>query len=419
MKYSGIEWVGQIPESWDMRRLGFCLDEISVKNNPIKTTQVLSLVKDIGVLPYEEKGDKGNKAKEDVREYHLAYPNTIVLNCMNILIGSVGISNYFGCVSPVYYVFKETSDSDLRFVNYLFNTREFQKELRKYANGILEIRLRVSADDIFKRKVPLPDKSEQIRISDFLDRKCSEIDSLRADIEAEIEIIEKYKSSKISEVFSWYSDRYNHIETKLSRISKLITKQTGFDYATYIKPALVSQETDSTYPFIQTKNFKSNYFDFETDYYIPIEVANKFPRIVLDNKCLLFSISGASIGNVAVFPATRKAFLGGAICKVDLMDNNMCEYVKCWALSPTTQQYIDINIYASAQGNITVQNVRDIKIPIFDNSINMEITSKINNIINEVDIIVSEKHRQMDLLKEYKKSLIYEYVTGKKEVPNE
>ena len=143
MKDSGIEWIGEIPKSWLLKPLKYCLEEINIKNNPVISNTILSLVKDIGVMPYEKKGDKGNKAKEDISEYKIAYPNTLVVNSMNILIGSVGISDYFGCVSPVYYVFKDTNVSDIRFINYLFNTREFQKELRKYAKGILEIRLRV------------------------------------------------------------------------------------------------------------------------------------------------------------------------------------------------------------------------------------------------------------------------------------
>lgn len=118
---------------------------------------------------------------------------------MNILIGSVGISDYFGCVSPVYYVFRETPEADLRFINYVFNTREFQKELRKYANGILEIRLRVSASDIFKRKIPLPGKNTQKAIADFLDAKCAEIDALTVDIQTQIDTLEQYKHSVITE----------------------------------------------------------------------------------------------------------------------------------------------------------------------------------------------------------------------------
>lgn len=199
MKDSGIEWIGYIPSDWNLNRIQYCLLEIKQKNSPIQTSQVLSLVKDKGVMLYEEKGDVGNKAKENVAEYKLAYPNTLIINSMNILIGSVGISSYFGCVSPVYYVFKETNIADLRYINYIFNTRGLQKELRKYANGILEIRLRVSADDIFKRIIPLPSKTEQYIIADYLDFKCAEIDALIADIEEQIETLEQYKRSVITE----------------------------------------------------------------------------------------------------------------------------------------------------------------------------------------------------------------------------
>ena len=127
---NSIEWIGKVPNGWSLNRIQNCIQEVKIKNNPIQTTQVLSLVKDKGILLYENKGNQGNKAKEDVSEYKLAYPNTMIVNSMNILIGAVGISDYFGCVSPVYYVFKEKDNSDIRFINYIFNTREFQKELR-------------------------------------------------------------------------------------------------------------------------------------------------------------------------------------------------------------------------------------------------------------------------------------------------
>ena len=105
---NSIEWIGKVPNGWSLNRIQNCIQEVKIKNNPIQTTQVLSLVKDKGILLYENKGNQGNKAKEDVSEYKLAYPNTMIVNSMNILIGAVGISDYFGCVSPVYYAVSYT-----------------------------------------------------------------------------------------------------------------------------------------------------------------------------------------------------------------------------------------------------------------------------------------------------------------------
>ena len=120
MKDSGFQWLGMVPKDWNVERLQWHLREINEKNNPIKTDFVLSLTKDRGVIPYEEKGAQGNISKENHSEYKLAFPDTIVANSMNVIIGSVGYCNYFGCVSPVYYVFMNNEKNDLRFFNYLF-----------------------------------------------------------------------------------------------------------------------------------------------------------------------------------------------------------------------------------------------------------------------------------------------------------
>mgnify|MGYP005752385511 FL=1 len=119
MKDSGVEWIGEIPYNWTLEKLQWYLDEVNISNNPVQTLQVLSLTNKLGVIPYEEKGNMGNKSKENCSEYKLAYPNTIVANSMNVIIGSVGICNYFGCVSPVYYVFKPKANSNIRFINYI------------------------------------------------------------------------------------------------------------------------------------------------------------------------------------------------------------------------------------------------------------------------------------------------------------
>lgn len=90
---NSIEWIGKVPNGWSLNRIQNCIQEVKIKNNPIQTTQVLSLVKDKGILLYENKGNQGNKAKEDVSEYKLAYPNTMIVNSMNILIGAVGLGD--------------------------------------------------------------------------------------------------------------------------------------------------------------------------------------------------------------------------------------------------------------------------------------------------------------------------------------
>ena len=138
MKDSDIEWIGKIPKDWDIKRLKALFGERKEKNDPVKTNFILSLGAAYGVVPYSEKEGGGNKAKEDLTDYRLAYPNDIVMNSMNIISGSVGISKYFGCVSPVYYMlYPRYENIDENFYCYLFQTKAFQRSLLGLGNGIL------------------------------------------------------------------------------------------------------------------------------------------------------------------------------------------------------------------------------------------------------------------------------------------
>ena len=204
MKDSGIDWYGLMPANWEIKPIYASLDEINQKNNPIITTNILSLTNTDGVIPYSERGNQGNKSKENYEEYKVVYQNTIVANSMNILIGSVGLSMYEGCVSPVYYVYCAKSNVDIRYMNYLFQMEQFQKKLRQFANGILEIRLRVSSHDILHQKVAMPRLSEQQTIADYLDEKCSKIDNIIAEANASIE---EYKELKQTEFFEAVTKR--------------------------------------------------------------------------------------------------------------------------------------------------------------------------------------------------------------------
>lgn len=416
MKESGIEWIGKIPQDWTLRRIQYCLSEIKVQNNPIQTEQVLSLVKDVGVMLYEEKGDVGNKSKTDVSEYKLAFPHTLVVNSMNILIGSVGISNYFGCVSPVYYVFKETDAVDLRYIDYIFNTREFQRELRKYANGILEIRLRVSADDIFKRRIPMPSKTEQVEIADYLDAKCAEIDTLSADIQSEIDTLEAYKRSVITEtvtrgitslgfvntgsnVWSAVPEKWRLVNIKyLFEIVKRIAGKEGYDILAITKQGIKVKDISlnegqiasdySGYQFVYPGDFAMNCLDLNAGW---IDISRLF---------------GVTSPDYRVFRLREQ-------------NNHCADYYKYLFQMCYTEKIF----YSLTQGvtesyrRLPASVFNNFKVPVPPKDEQVQIATFLDKICGEVDTIIAQKREQLTVLADYKKSVIYEYVTGKKEAP--
>ena len=404
---NSIEWIGKVPNGWNLNRIQNCIQEVKIKNNPIQTTQVLSLVKDKGVLLYENKGNQGNKAKEDVSEYKLAYPNTMIVNSMNILIGAVGISDYFGCVSPVYYVFKEKDNSDIRFINYIFNTREFQKELRKYANGILEIRLRVSAADIFKRLIALPSKAEQHRIADFLDMKCNEIDGLIEDIEEQICILEDYKRAVITEtMFSEECDC-----TKLKYVGSF---QNGMNFT--------SKVSDNEIPFLGVGDFQNNMVLSGREAFSSIMYDGVIPySALLKNDDIVFVRSNGSkslVGRSVLVRDIDFDLTYSGFCirfrkqRVDF-DSKFILYAM-W--SNKFREVIDSYTRGTNITNVSQDMLKNVLLPEILLHKQIEIVKKLDVVCAEIDNSLLEKNTQRDILCEYKKSLIYEYVTGKKEV---
>lgn len=414
MKDSGIEWIGEIPCDWKLERSQWHLEEVNISNNPIQTNNVLSLTNKLGVVPYEEKGNQGNKSKENVYEYKLAYPNTIVANSMNILIGSVGLCDYFGCVSPVYYVFKAKKHNNIKFLNYVFQTVGFQRELRKYANGILEIRLRVSASDILKRFIPFPSENEQQRIAEFLDRECGKIDGVKADIQAQIDTLEQYKRSIITEA----------VTHGLNPFAPM--KDSGVDYIDKIK----SDWRITKIGFVCSKLTRG--FSAED----PALICSNNGSVMLrdeEKACGKMvsednAMQGIHIGDIAIHGmdtwhgAIGFSKIKGKITRVvHVCDSSEDKRFIVYYLKSLAYQNVYKLISNGVRGNTSDfrswDKVKDIYIclPATKKEEN-EICDYLDAQCENIDMIIADKKSQIETLDGYKKSLIYEYVTGKKEV---
>ena len=193
------------------------------------------------------------------------------------------------------------------------------------------------------------------------------------------------KLEKFDDQVGDYDIPKNWAVVKLGTISGVITKQTGFDYTSHIKPFLVEEQKEDTIPMVQTKNFKGKKFDLETDYYIPLSIAENFPKIVLRGKCLLFSIVGASIGNVGLYDSDVLAMIGGAICKVSLIDPCFYDYLFYYLQSNEGYKQIMKNYKSTAQGTITVQDVREIDVLLPPIEEQQRIVEKLNTILPIID----------------------------------
>ena len=428
MKDSGIEWIGTIPDSWQLDRLQWHLDEIKESNKPVKTQQVLSLTNKLGVIPYEEKGEQGNKSKENIDEYKLAYPDTIVANSMNILIGSVGKCKYFGCVSPVYYVFKPKSGENIDFLNYVFQLTQFQKGLRKYANGILEIRLRVSSNDILKRQIAFPSGKEQQKIVSFLNEKMAKIDKLIEIENKQIEKLKEYKQAVITEAVTKGLDKSAPMKDsgvewigeipeawEVCRVKNIGFTQNGISKS--------GELFGNGYPFI-------SYGDVYKHWVLPqtgsglIESTEKDRKIFSVNKGDIFftrtseTIEEVGFSSVCFETITNATFAGFLIRLRPYQPDCIIKsnYAKYYFRANLLRKYLvrEMNIVTRASLSQELLGAMSVVLPPPNTQI--EISLHLDSQCKKIDSLISIKQKKIDMLNEYKKSLIYEYVTGKKEV---
>lgn len=202
MKDSGIEWIGEIPEEWDIIRIGHVFTLRNERNKlPMDEVQLLSLYSGKGVFPTGDEGTtaSGNHA-QTVLDYKIVKKDDIVVNIILAWMGSLGVSKYNGVVSPAYDVYIPNQNMvSPRFYHYVFRTDGIASECYRYGRGIMMMRWRTYSTEFKRIVIPFPCLEEQNIIANYLDTKCVEIDTLISKKEQLISELETYKKSLIYE----------------------------------------------------------------------------------------------------------------------------------------------------------------------------------------------------------------------------
>ena len=196
MKDSGVEWIGDIPEHWDIKRIKYLFNLIinpAPNNNDF---ELLSIYTHIGVRPRKDLEQKGNRAST-TDGYWKVEKGDFIVNKLLAWMGAIGISNYSGVTSPAYDILRPTNQVYGEYFHYFFRTKKCSGELKKYSRGIMEMRLRLYFDKFGMIFFPLPSTKEQKEIVDFINKNTSSINILIKKQEQIIAKLKEYKTTLI------------------------------------------------------------------------------------------------------------------------------------------------------------------------------------------------------------------------------
>ena len=421
MKDSGIDWIGEIPDDWNIEKVKFTIKWKSEKGNP--DGEVLSLYRDYGIVPKNSKNDNHNVTSLDTSTYKVVNRGDFVINKMKAWQGSMALSEYDGIVSPAYHVCEFTNDSvDKKYFHYLMRNVSYLPEYRRLSTGLRIGQWDLSFDDFKNLPFLIPPIAEQKSIVEVIDKKTAEIDTVIERTKSSIEEYKKLKQSVITKAVTkgirpnrQMKDSGNMWIPQMPSVWEL--SRVGLHFTIILGKMLCSEclsedyteeyyycAADVHFDGVSNNNNKKMWFSSsEKEQY----------RVLLND--LLIVEGGAGAGGSAIVSALdKKMYIQNSIMIVRPKSNSDNRYL-CYLMQYLVKSgYVDIVCNKATIPHFTKDKVANIPFPVSNEQ--QEIADYLDKKIPEINSLIAKKEELIAELEAYKKSLIYEYVTGKKEV---
>jgi type I restriction enzyme S subunit len=419
-KDSGFEWIGEVPESWELTKLGSCLSPVSIKNN--SELPLLSITRELGVIErdVEDQGSNHNFIPDDLSGYKKLEKGQFGMNKMKAWQGSYGVSNYTGIVSPAYFVFNFTKVISSDFFNWAIRSKLYVSYFGSASDGVRVGQWDLSKDRMKAIPFILPSESEQTAIANFLDKKTAQIDEAIAIKEKQIELLKERKQIIIQQAVT--QGLNPDVPMKNSGVDWVgeIPKHWRFKKMKFIFERIQTGTTPST--------SNSKYFDGDVNWYNPRDLNAGY--LASSGK----TVSGLALkhGEAKIFPGNSVLIIGiGATTgKTSYMAKSSCFNQQITGFNTLKENaeymYFLISTYSKVMLNIASYTT----LPILNNEFfkqfllpcpphkeQNEIVRSIKQQSIKLDQNIEIQQQQIEKLKEYKIILINSAVTGKIKVP--
>ena len=421
MKDSGTAWLGMIPKDWELSKIS-SIYELRTQKVSDKDYPPLSVTMN-GIVPQLDSAAKTN-AHDDRK---LVKKGDFAINSRSDRRGSCGVSEYDGSVSLINTVMKPRDEMNPDYYNWLFHTIQFADEFYKWGHGIVDDLWTTNWQDMKHIDIPVPTLDEQKVIADYLNKAIPEIDALHMDIEKQIETLEEYKKSIITEAVT--KGLNPDVEMKDSGIEwiGMIPKHWNVMRTKYASENLskgngITKDEIKNDGNIQCIRYGEIYSKYDGSILKCFSKTKKelisSPKYISKGD-ILFAGTGElveEIGKNVVYMGDGDCLAGGDII---VMKHNQNPVFFIYALNSTYSQAQKSKGKAKLKVvHISAADIGNIFVAIPPKKEQKKIAIILEKKCFEINCAINEKKEQLDTLEQYKKSLIYEYVTGKKEVLN-
>ena len=400
-KDSGIEWIGKIPDTWEVDIAKHVFKQRRDKGND--ECQLLAATQKYGMYPQHLlEGVVKVAADTDLNQFKTVHKNDYVISLRSFQ-GGFEMSDYEGVCSPAYQVFYATRQISSQYYKYLFKADAFIQEINALTVGIREGK-NILYDDFALIPIPIPAASEQQRIADYLDEKCGEIDSLIGLQEQMIEKLKAYKQSVITEA----------VTKGLNPNAKLVP--SGIDWIgdipshwDIIKIGFIFINMDCLREPISAELRERN--NPQYDYYGASGIIDKTDHYNVEDKVLLIGEDGANLvmrNLPLIYKAEGKFWVNNHTHILKPRKDNY-DFMAHALEACNYRDYIT----GSAQPKLSQENLSRVQLPVPPLEEQQAVASYLDEKCSEIDNLIAVKQQKIEKLKDYKKSVIYEAVTGK------
>ena len=416
-KSENKDWFGEVPDEWDITRIG---DLYAYRNEKVDDRDFMPLsVTMQGILPQLE-----TAAKSDTHDNRkLVRKGDVVINSRSDRRGSCGISPCDGSVSLINTVLAPRNDTNPRYYDWLFHTVQFADEFYKWGHGIVDDLWTTRWQEMKRILIPVPSLAEQHAIADYLDERCAKIDAIIAESKKSIE---EYKELKQAVIYEAVTGGRNKESKKNSNtfyipeiptswniipLKRISTKTISYGVIKLFDP------DDNGINILRCSDVREGYIDTTNIRTISRTLSEQYKRTILTPGDIVINVRG-TLGGCAVIP---KSMTGYNIAReVALIspdhDKYNSEFIMYVLLSNIFTYYRDYFLSGAIYLGINMEMLSKFKCPIPSLREQNDIVQYLNDETSKVDSLISEKQSLVNDLEAYKKSLIYEVVTGKRRI---